>query len=1529
MAFRGTEIMVIVRGQNYASQMLRRVSGDLGGVTSAAASANARLAATQAKIVSSVAQQAKLQKAVNDGPGKIAASRAVVTGNANARNLALQARQASLARREQTLLDGQKLRSTRLNDLQTKGPATIAAKQASAAEIAARNGLTIQNKRNAALEKEQGIRGRIGTKVGQIGTTESNIQKITTGSTYLNGQKQLAQLEERKLDLKKQQEALDQRAPTLQARQLRQLNQRDRLIRAGQGEDIGFQRNISTKRLQEYAGSPAAKGLKEIKGIGSEEQQSIARATLANRLDLQKTSQAMAALPAQQIADQEKLNASAATLAADESRIATSFGEQAGAVVRLNALLETQKGQLATLNGQLAGMSDEYAKIDADQAVFNAKNVEALAALDKEQATLARMTTTEADGLARIQTRLSDIEIEYRQIEAAQVASDALTNKQLLGIQAQVAEYEAAKAQLAEITAVIEVQLEKELAVNAALVKQGQLADRIAGVQRAGSLVSHVGRVAQFGGLVTTAALGATALNYAHFTSETTQAATQMANISGKGFGDVTVKAKQLQSVILDMMKQFPANAKEQADAAYNLFSSIPALNGPGGEQKGFALLSEANKAAVAGNTNLATSTSALIKVMNNFGDEGQSVNQIMNRMFAIVRFGNMHFADFDSMLNQIAPAAKGAGQTLNDLAGVIAEATIHMAPAQSATGLARLLQIFQRPQFTQGATKLGVQTTNAAGTQLLPIMDILDNFAKKYPALKQGGLALANLFKEVTAASGKGVGTQGTIQAQKLLNILITNLPELHKLQNETINDNAEFARSYAAMSQTAGVKWSIFMNLLRASAIQIGQTVIPVFERIGGHVKDMIDWFDKLSPHTRSIVGQFAAWGAVSALLGGTLLHLGGIIIKLAAPLLRIVGATGLISEGWVGLAIIAGIAVALIITHWSKVKLWWDAFNIALPAEWNGAMTAILGMAEATAGAVLTTFITLGNEVSNIFQSIGKSAGNEIDKILPGHAGRYIGGKLGTIADWTVNPVPKVPVTFKKFAEQLTASGAKLTAKGAKQAYEAWNKAYLQASQTASGANHPPEATTTKKNKQLSDAQKWAYLLDHPKAFAKYEAGLTDSSALQKQLNDLINQGSQNLTTLGNTAAQRADQVAAAEQKMQTKIQSVVQNLMTLFNNFQQVNEQTFGTMFGGPVTQGPIGQAYANLAQYNIAPPIKLLIQDQTQQANQFEAYRKQLTGLRKKGVPQAMIDELQSLGSAGRLDVQTLSAATKAQIAVVIKEWKRKKGDIQDATTIDYNKKLKEYESYGKQTMWAILTGMKSQTEWLSKGFTKYILTDTLGATFTKWVNQQFPNLVKNAGITAGKAFDTKKAREATAKASVTGKKTPTITTLPGGGKTTTVKPITLSEHQQALVEQAKLIIAGLKVAFTIAKATGNKALAKKDFQSILEHKAELNRLKQGKTAVPKGEYWDKKLGRWIHDSGLPPKNPISTDKPPHKSAGGRGDAVITKEIHHHTETTELHVHGQVGESLQAAGRRLLFEHQVGVRRRRAMKPGHP
>ena len=287
-----------------------------------------------------------------------------------------------------------------------------------------------------------------------------------------------------------------------------------------------------------------------------------------------------------------------------------------------------------------------------------------------------------------------------------------------------------------------------------------------------------------------------------------------------------------------------------------------------------------------------------------------------------------------------------------------------------------------------------------------------------------------------------------------------------------------------------------------------------------------------------------------------------------------------------------------------------------------------------------------------------------------------------------------------------------------------------------------------------KHLSFFEKMAQLMTDPKAFAKYAKSQQAQLDLQNLLNQSLATGNNALNTLANTAGSKAAAIVAGQQKAAEKIKTIVGNLQTLMDNFLQANETMMGGLFQGPVMNGPIGQVYQQLAQYNIAPPIKLLIQDQQQQNQQFEANRKDLRKLKRKGAPQAMIDELMSSGPAGRLAIQSLSQGTQKQIDQYIKDWKSRRKNIQDATSIDYKNKLNEWKTYGKSAMLQMLLGMRSQSKWLAHGFTKYILTDALGAEMTKWFKTEFPNFIKNAGIVAGNKYQAQADARAAAKAKV-------------------------------------------------------------------------------------------------------------------------------------------------------------------------------
>ena len=82
-----------------------------------------------------------------------------------------------------------------------------------------------------------------------------------------------------------------------------------------------------------------------------------------------------------------------------------------------------------------------------------------------------------------------------------------------------------------------------------------------------------LGRGLAIRGLLAGAGLGVAGEQAASFATQVTKAATQIAgNNSVQKIGQNSIK---LQKELLDLMHQFPGTAKEQADAAYDIFSAM------------------------------------------------------------------------------------------------------------------------------------------------------------------------------------------------------------------------------------------------------------------------------------------------------------------------------------------------------------------------------------------------------------------------------------------------------------------------------------------------------------------------------------------------------------------------------------------------------------------------------------------------------------------------------------------------------------------------------------------------------------------------------------------------------------------------------------------------------------------------------------------------------------------------------------------------------------------------------------------
>lgn len=931
-------------------------------------------------------------------------------------------------------------------------------------------------------------------------------------------------------------------------------------------------------------------------------------------------------------------------------------------------------------------MRDAWMKADAALRIEEAKLAEMTKKLDtqlnlskrdmKSLAMQANLLKDSAASLvrehARLNTALQQTRMEYERLRTAE-RTDSIA----------IAEKE---AQLKALE--LQYKMTGEAAAKAALAERQKPFLRAAAL---GRTTTHIGRAAMLAGGVGTLALGAAATKAASFDTQSTLAATQVQGIGNLGNTNATgilATSKKLQEDTLKLMMKYPATAEDIAKSNYDIYSSMDVTYNQG--QK---LEDMFNRVAIAGGVDLPTATDAGITALNNFAGASGNLNNTINTMFATVRFGRITFDQFNQMLGQVAPAAKGAGLSLLDVSGAMATLTRLMPKSQqAATGIARLIQALNNPDVDKGLEDQGIQVHKLTG-EMRPLYDIMADITKQFPNLKKG-IGDQNFFR-IISALGRGEGNRGntqTIQAVRAFTLLATSMELFHNNQEKITKDTGEFNRSYIAMSQTMGVRWETFKTQMQATAIIVGQQVIPVFLRIAGVISDIAQWFDNLDPKTKKMIGQFAAWAAVITLIAGALAIPIGLIISLAGSIgvlmtaLGGVGGGGAIGALATMLGLLTSIAALGVISVVVAVK-----FHDSKPAElardwWDkhfGGLTDVANTVDQKLGG--HGFVPFSN------------FGNEDDRHRAAISGKTFG----------ITPLKKKKRTaIDELLDIATNPDTAGNINKAKKAYEAFLKQYQ--------ANLP--------------------------------GGAKDPVTKAR---DAAEAASQRATEI---AAQRADAITAATSVQVDTIRGKIQELESTFNQMRDNEASTMGGLFSGDTGDFAVDklmEVYQRLAQFNIAPPAALLKRQQEAQLKSYEKLQADFAKIRKRGASSEFVDQLKQMGPQGRLIASSLANADPGTFKRIQSNFNKGQKQITDAATLDFKGALSHWNTYGKNAAHAVVRGILSQSGKLRAAFENFVLPD-LESGMNEWIKKTFPNLINRAAKEAARKFDADQTNQAKA-----------------------------------------------------------------------------------------------------------------------------------------------------------------------------------
>lgn len=1163
MAFRASELRLILGIQSYGTTNLSRLRRDITALGRAADAANANQLRVQDQIVAKRGQVAAATQKIANLEQRIANTRNVGEARAAVAAERFAQRRLALGQRELQAME------------------------------------TLANRR-VQISRTQG-------RIGEMGG--SGMQKFGVAD---------AQLQQRRLGFQNQINTLERQGIGLGAQRLRNLAAESAAARrlVAIADEMGIEReDILTRGTRHFERMPITQEMGPLKEAGLRWH--------AVRVDQERIAQAQADLPKQIGAVNQQL----AVAAEQDKLIQFRKLEQAAAVGRQNEILQMQQGTLSTIQARLAAIKAEEKMITAQENLTNVERKKALGLLSAET----------------------------QQLQVQKVALGEL---------------------IAEEKVLSGVRMQNARQMDATMAR----AQRAQKMEARGRTAAHIGRTAQFGGLIATAGLAAAGSAFAGFNREAALAGTQMRDVSA-GFDQAVIRGKRLENQILTLQREFPATGSDMANSAYEIFSSMNLVeNGVVNVGKGFRLMRVANKMAVAGQVELGEATSALITVLNNFDPELDNVGQRMNEVFSIVRFGQMRLSDFAEAMAPLAPVAKTSGLALTDVGAALSTLTILMkSPQQAAQGLARAIELLQLEPFKKGLDTFGVSVEDTAG-RMRPLHKIIEDLSREFPEMATGQKSAVELLTDISKASGMTkAGIQGTVQARRAIAGLVTSTALYDNILNNVIDSQKEFNDAYEALNATPGVQWEIFVNQMRVFAMVIGRAALPTLLQLGDKLIAAAKWVENLIEKTDGAIIKYAVWGGALAIVGGTILSVVGSIVALLAnlKLLRI-GTLAATTQA--------------------------------------GRLASILMLLAKMGPIVITISVLIG-------------AGG-LDKIT-----QDFDLKLAEWADQSNTPMWKKILDPREGVKSLVGWLAKADAKMQGTSIEALRMAKIveEASKNKIpriGEDVVRGIKPPKKGKTLAE-QYWKGLQNVSKAWLESQQAVVDAVTGDKSGAD------DKLDRAADLAKERTNLHAQAFKDMQGKIDESVKQLGQTYDEFINKNKELMGSLGQGPALSGFLGDIFKGindtLMQFgeSIPIPISLINKDLEMQMANFTKLREGYAALLKKGIPPEVVKEIQAMGVAGLPFVQGLVQASGPEFNKFVQNVKAKQKDIEKYSKIDFNNQLAEWKKYGSDIATSIIGGLSSEAAQatLELGFRAHV-TDLFGATFKKEMAAQIAEGMK-------------------------------------------------------------------------------------------------------------------------------------------------------------------------------------------------------
>ncbi|AGN30431.1 tail tape measure protein [Synechococcus phage S-CBS4] len=311
----------------------------------------------------------------------------------------------------------------------------------------------------------------------------------------------------------------------------------------------------------------------------------------------------------------------------------------------------------------------------------------------------------------------------------------------------------------------------------------------------------------------------------------------------------------------------FGSTAPEQANALYSIISAGAATSA-----SAVSLLTEANKLAVGGVTDVATAADGLTTVVNAFGIASENAGQVSDALFVGMRAGKTTIAELSRTLGLAAPLASEMGVSVDELVGSVAALTKGgIRTSIAVQGMRAVLAAVAKPtkEAADTAKALGLEF-NSAALQSKGLAGFLDDLREKAGGNQD---ELAKLFG----------GVEALVPVMALMGTAGQSFNEILEQMKE---------KSGAAAEAVEKMERSLGFKTRQASAL-LGEAILTLGDALSRLLIPALDWLLK---NGRNLAGIFYGLAAATGLYAAKLALVNLAMVPYVATLLTMTARLGL---------------------------------------------------------------------------------------------------------------------------------------------------------------------------------------------------------------------------------------------------------------------------------------------------------------------------------------------------------------------------------------------------------------------------------------------------------------------------------------------------------------------------------------------------------------------------------------------------------------------------------------------------------